>query len=234
MIVVMAYGYARRAGQPAAESAGRPAPGTPQARAGDADMATTFEDDVTEALIPFVDKTYRTLADRDHRAMAGLSMGGFQTFHDHAQPSRSVLAHRRVQRRRRHAGRPQAWIRRPTSTAPSPIRRRSRRRCSCCGWASARRSPSGLRERHSRLAQGADRSRDSTTSTGSRRARTTSGRPGGAICKDFAPRAVQEEVEEEPAATRRPSDFDIWRAESSSSRRVCSTDVGRELSSACR
>ena len=40
-----------------------------------------FEDDVKQALIPFVDKTYRTLADRDHRAMAGLSMGGFQTFH---------------------------------------------------------------------------------------------------------------------------------------------------------
>ena len=35
---------------------------------------------MTQALIPFVDKTYRTLPDRDHRAMAGLSMGGFQTF----------------------------------------------------------------------------------------------------------------------------------------------------------
>jgi enterochelin esterase family protein len=44
-------------------------------------MAKTFEDDVKLALIPFVDKTYRTLTDRDHRAMAGLSMGGFQTFH---------------------------------------------------------------------------------------------------------------------------------------------------------
>ena len=45
------------------------------------DMASTFEDDVTQALIPFVDKTFRTLADRDNRAMAGLSMGGMQTFH---------------------------------------------------------------------------------------------------------------------------------------------------------
>ena len=44
-------------------------------------MAKTFEDDVTQALIPFVDKTFRTLTDRDHRAMAGLSMGGMQTFH---------------------------------------------------------------------------------------------------------------------------------------------------------
>jgi enterochelin esterase family protein len=39
-----------------------------------------FEDDVTQALIPFVDKTFRTIPDRDHRAMAGLSMGGMQTF----------------------------------------------------------------------------------------------------------------------------------------------------------
>jgi enterochelin esterase family protein len=69
MIVVMAYGYARRAGAPAPEGA--------QARQ---EMAKTFEDDVTQALIPFVDQSFRTLADRDHRAMAGLSMGGFQTF----------------------------------------------------------------------------------------------------------------------------------------------------------
>ena len=44
------------------------------------DMAAAFEDDVTKALIPFIDSTFRTLSDRDHRAMAGLSMGGMQTF----------------------------------------------------------------------------------------------------------------------------------------------------------
>ena len=44
------------------------------------DMAAAFEDDVTQALIPFVDATFRTIPDRDHRAMAGLSMGGMQTF----------------------------------------------------------------------------------------------------------------------------------------------------------
>lgn len=32
-------------------------------------------------VIPMVDENYRTISDRDHRAMAGLSMGGFQTFH---------------------------------------------------------------------------------------------------------------------------------------------------------
>ena len=31
-------------------------------------------------LIPMIDATYRTIGDRDHRAMAGLSMGGGQTF----------------------------------------------------------------------------------------------------------------------------------------------------------
>jgi enterochelin esterase-like enzyme len=31
-------------------------------------------------LIPFVDRTFRTFTDRDHRAMAGLSWGGHQTF----------------------------------------------------------------------------------------------------------------------------------------------------------
>jgi len=90
MIVVMAYGYARRAGQPAAGGASPapapPAPGAPAPAAQDArlrtmgEMAATFQADMTEALIPFVDKTFRTIADRDHRAMAGLSMGGFQTF----------------------------------------------------------------------------------------------------------------------------------------------------------
>lgn len=31
-------------------------------------------------IIPYTEKTFRVLADRDHRAMAGLSWGGFQTF----------------------------------------------------------------------------------------------------------------------------------------------------------
>ena len=79
MIIVMAYGYARRAGAPAPDLSG-PAMGTPQGAQARDEMAKTFEDDVTQALIPFVDRSFRTLADRDHRAMAGLSMGGFQTF----------------------------------------------------------------------------------------------------------------------------------------------------------
>jgi len=80
MVVVMAYGYARRAGQPAPNLAGRPF-GSPEAIKAMQDMTAAFEDDVTKALIPFIDSTFRTIADRDHRAMAGLSMGGMQTFH---------------------------------------------------------------------------------------------------------------------------------------------------------
>jgi enterochelin esterase-like enzyme len=61
MIVVMDNGYADRVGQP---------PRLFDFRA--------FEEVVTGELIPKVDATYRTQADRDHRALAGLSMGGMQ------------------------------------------------------------------------------------------------------------------------------------------------------------
>jgi len=79
MIVVMAYGYARRAGQTTPVLTGPPA-GSPDRIKAMQSMMSVFEDDVTQALIPFIDKTYRTIPDRDHRAMAGLSMGGMQTF----------------------------------------------------------------------------------------------------------------------------------------------------------
>ena len=79
MIVVMANGYARRAGVPVANLAGKPF-GSPEMMKAMREMAAAFEDDVTQALIPFVDSHFRTLTDRDHRAMAGLSMGGMQTF----------------------------------------------------------------------------------------------------------------------------------------------------------
>ena len=79
MIVVMAYGYARRAGAPPVDFMGKPL-GSPEALVAMQDMASVFEADMTQALIPFIDTTFRTLPDRDHRAMAGLSMGGMQTF----------------------------------------------------------------------------------------------------------------------------------------------------------
>ena len=79
MIVVMAYGYARRAGQTPPDLTGKPF-GSPEMMKAMQDMSAAFEDDVTQVLIPFIDKTFRTFADRDRRAMAGLSMGGMQTF----------------------------------------------------------------------------------------------------------------------------------------------------------
>jgi enterochelin esterase family protein len=38
----------------------------------------TFEDVVIHDLIPAIDAAYRTIPDREHRAIAGLSMGGMQ------------------------------------------------------------------------------------------------------------------------------------------------------------
>jgi len=40
---------------------------------------TPFRTVLIDELIPYVDRHYRTLADAPHRAMAGLSMGGFET-----------------------------------------------------------------------------------------------------------------------------------------------------------
>jgi enterochelin esterase family protein len=41
--------------------------------------AARFGDTLLHELIPFVDSNYRTISDREHRGMAGLSMGGMQT-----------------------------------------------------------------------------------------------------------------------------------------------------------
>ncbi len=79
MIIVMAYGYARRAGHTDPDMTGKPF-GSPEMMKAMQEMFKAFEDDMTEALIPYVDSNFRTIADRDHRAMAGLSMGGMQTF----------------------------------------------------------------------------------------------------------------------------------------------------------
>lgn len=47
----------------------------------DADMLvnTDFGDDLVGSLIPYIDSSFRTLADQEQRAMAGLSMGGSHT-----------------------------------------------------------------------------------------------------------------------------------------------------------
>jgi len=79
MIVVMANGYATRAGYQLPDLTGQSF-GSPAFIKVMQERMGAFEDDMTEVLIPFVDRTFRTLPDRDHRAMAGLSMGGMETF----------------------------------------------------------------------------------------------------------------------------------------------------------
>jgi enterochelin esterase family protein len=79
MIIVMSYGYARRAGHPDPDMTGQPF-GSPAMMTAMQEMSSTFEDDLTQVLIPYVDASFRTIPDREHRAMAGLSMGGMQTF----------------------------------------------------------------------------------------------------------------------------------------------------------
>jgi enterochelin esterase-like enzyme len=73
MIVVMERGYAARAGTPAVTVG----PGTSPRDLKPA--FSTFEDVIIHDLIPVIDASYRTIPDREHRAMAGLSMGGMQT-----------------------------------------------------------------------------------------------------------------------------------------------------------
>jgi enterochelin esterase-like enzyme len=77
MIVVMEKGYARKPGE--APAAMRP-PGGGGLPPDLGSMFATMDEVFTKDLIPFVDKTYRTKTEREHRAMAGLSMGGMMTF----------------------------------------------------------------------------------------------------------------------------------------------------------
>jgi enterochelin esterase family protein len=85
MLVVMERGYAQKPGeQPTPARPPQPRQGTGAAPQGGPprDFSRTFNalgELFVNDLIPLIDKTYRTKADREHRAMAGLSMGGMQT-----------------------------------------------------------------------------------------------------------------------------------------------------------
>jgi enterochelin esterase-like enzyme len=68
MIAVMAAGH--QPGQPALPPP--PQPGAPP-------TINPFTNEFMTDIMPYVEKYYRTINDRDHRAIAGLSMGGFQT-----------------------------------------------------------------------------------------------------------------------------------------------------------
>jgi enterochelin esterase-like enzyme len=79
MIIVMANGYATRAGYVVPDLTDKPFLGPDFIKVMQERMGA-FEDDMTQVLIPFIDTTLRTIPDRDHRGMAGLSMGGMETF----------------------------------------------------------------------------------------------------------------------------------------------------------
>jgi enterochelin esterase family protein len=82
MIIVMENGGGSalfaRGNMPTTRPAGAPAPGGRGGGPGGF-QNNPFERILLEEVIPLVDANYRTIADRDHRAMAGLSMGGGQT-----------------------------------------------------------------------------------------------------------------------------------------------------------
>ncbi len=71
MLVVMDNGYATYETPSSVKRNASEAYSSPRTEAFGAVMV--------QELIPMIDSSYRTLADRDHRAMAGLSMGGNQT-----------------------------------------------------------------------------------------------------------------------------------------------------------
>ena len=87
----MGGGARRPAGQrpPQAPAAGQAPGGAPQGQAPRGPMGapggmTSFWDGfgkvIVNDLIPTIDASYRTLSDREHRAIAGLSLGGTQTY----------------------------------------------------------------------------------------------------------------------------------------------------------
>jgi len=65
MMIVMDSGYASRPAGPFSPAAAGP-------------DFTAFQDVMIKEIVPMIDATYRTIPNRDHRAMAGLSMGANQ------------------------------------------------------------------------------------------------------------------------------------------------------------
>jgi enterochelin esterase family protein len=71
MIVVMPAGHTTMGGGGRGAAAPGAAPGAPP--------RDEFGEDFVKDVMPYVEKNYRVVADRAHRAIAGLSMGGSQT-----------------------------------------------------------------------------------------------------------------------------------------------------------
>lgn len=78
MIIVMPYGNVEAR---IAEQKGGSKPADPMARESAEAMTRmrNFAEDMTRNIIPYVDKNYRTIANRENRAIGGFSRGGGQT-----------------------------------------------------------------------------------------------------------------------------------------------------------
>ena len=66
-------------GRPQGGAPGQGAPRRPRGGFGGFGGFNAFQDVLLKDIIPMVEKNYRVIADTEHRAMAGLSMGGMQT-----------------------------------------------------------------------------------------------------------------------------------------------------------
>lgn len=76
MIVVMTNGNAVQEAAPGESSQGFVTPTMSLPKTMDGSFETAFPD-----VVAFVDKTFRTIPDKRHRSIAGLSMGGFHSLH---------------------------------------------------------------------------------------------------------------------------------------------------------
>lgn len=76
MIVVMTNGNVAMEGAPGETSLGFTQPTTQLPKTMDGSFEQHFPD-----VVKFIDSNYRTIADKEHRAIAGLSMGGFHSLH---------------------------------------------------------------------------------------------------------------------------------------------------------
>jgi enterochelin esterase-like enzyme len=81
MLIVMSNGYAGRVGtsQAPPPPPPLPAPGTPTGQGPRMSFPAALSDEFMNDIIPMIDTEYRTIPNKAHRAMAGLSMGSMQT-----------------------------------------------------------------------------------------------------------------------------------------------------------
>ena len=79
MIVVMTNGNPGDAAAPGATPAKKAVTGQPAQ--GNAMGSGRFEESIVKDVIPFIEKNYKVAADKNNRAVAGLSMGGMQTLY---------------------------------------------------------------------------------------------------------------------------------------------------------